>query len=155
MSRLRELWLRWKMLRLPWRKTFLVGQDLSGNTFWEFKDALNSNRFRRKVRFRNKTHFSDAQVSPLWHQWLRHTRADPPSLQEQTADVTRQIQLKHNARLADERWANKAPYIQPPPQHQPQQQLQEPMDAQAPPRIATNPGQDFKPAAWVPGSKSS
>ncbi|RMZ78013.1 hypothetical protein DV737_g4108, partial [Chaetothyriales sp. CBS 132003] len=105
MTTLRRLWLRWKALRLPWRKTFLVGQDLSGNTYWEFKDALRSNRFRRRVRFHGKTHLSDVQVSPLWHQWLRYTRAVAPTLQEQAADVARQAQLKHNARLADERWA--------------------------------------------------
>ncbi|RMZ91853.1 hypothetical protein DV736_g909, partial [Chaetothyriales sp. CBS 134916] len=136
MSTLRELWLRWKMLRLPWRKTFLVGQDLSGNTYWEFKDALRSDRFRRRVRFHGKTHFSDVQVSPLWHQWLRYVRAAPPTLQEQVADVARQAQLKHDARLADERWANKAP-------HSPPRQV----------RAPTNPGADFQPAAWVPGAK--
>ena len=43
----------------------------------------------------------------MWHQWLRHTRAFPPSLAEQQADVQRQIQLKHNAQLADARWAAK------------------------------------------------
>ena len=43
----------------------------------------------------------------MWHQWLRRTRSSPPSIQEQQADVTRQIQLKQRAQLADERWAAK------------------------------------------------
>ena len=43
----------------------------------------------------------------MWHQWLRHTRPSPPSIQEQQADVFRQIQLKQRAQLADERWAAK------------------------------------------------
>ena len=43
----------------------------------------------------------------MWHQWLRHTRISPPSIQEQQADVIRQIQLKQRAQLADERWAAK------------------------------------------------
>lgn len=39
------------------------GEDLAGNTFWEFKDVLNAARFRRIVRFDPKTHFSDVQVT--------------------------------------------------------------------------------------------
>ncbi|OQV02305.1 hypothetical protein CLAIMM_07524 [Cladophialophora immunda] len=119
MGGLRDLWLRWKMLRLPWRKRFLVGQDLYGNTFWEFKDALNHNRWRRIVKGRRRatlSSLSDVQISPQWHQWLRQTRNDPPTLQEQAADMQRQAQLKINARLADERWAAKARYIEKPKQ---------------------------------------
>lgn len=42
-----------------------------------------------------------------WHQWLRYSRPNPPSILEQQADVTRQRELKHLARAADERWAAK------------------------------------------------
>ena len=49
------------------------------------------------------TYISEAS----WHQWLRHTRSTPPSIQEQQNDVLRQIQLKQRAQLADERWAAK------------------------------------------------
>ncbi|KAL9108406.1 MAG: hypothetical protein Q9227_006867 [Pyrenula ochraceoflavens] len=52
--------------------------------------------------------------SPQWHQWLRHTRFDPPSVQEQEADVARQIQLKQLAQLADERWASKPSFLDKP-----------------------------------------
>ncbi|EXJ88731.1 hypothetical protein A1O1_05663 [Capronia coronata CBS 617.96] len=114
MGAARDLWLRWKMLRLPWRKKFLIGQDLHGNTFWEFKDTLNPGRWRRIVKADRRTHFSDVQVSPQWHQWLRQTRADAPTLQEQAADLQRQALLKQNARLADARWAAKARYIEEP-----------------------------------------
>lgn len=41
----------------------LSGQDLAGNTFWEFKDQLNAGRFRRIVKFDPKTHYGDVQVS--------------------------------------------------------------------------------------------
>lgn len=53
-----------------------------------------------------------------WHQWLRYVRSDPPSLLEQQKDVIRQIQLKHLARIADERWASKPSYLDRPPQTQ-------------------------------------
>ncbi|KAK4865200.1 hypothetical protein LT330_001823 [Penicillium expansum] len=109
-----SLWFKWKKLRLPWRKSFLVGEDLAGNTFWEFKDVMNAARFRRIVRFDPKTHFSDVQVTPQWHQWLRHVREHPPSIQEQQQDLVRQAQIKQLARLADERWASKASVLDKP-----------------------------------------
>ncbi|KAJ5769974.1 uncharacterized protein N7511_002025 [Penicillium nucicola] len=109
-----SLWFKWKALRLPWRKSILVGQDLAGNTFWEFKDVLNAARYRRIVRFDPKTHFSDVQVTPQWHQWLRHVRQNPPSIEEQKQDLVRQAQMKELARLADERWASKASVLDKP-----------------------------------------
>lgn len=52
---------------------------------------------------------TDRSLPPIaqWHQWLRQTRHDPPSIREQQADVARQARLKHLAVLADERWASK------------------------------------------------
>jgi hypothetical protein len=41
----------------------LLGHDLAGNTFWEFKDVVNANRYRRIVKFDPKTHYGDVQVS--------------------------------------------------------------------------------------------
>ncbi|KAJ5871412.1 uncharacterized protein N7529_003765 [Penicillium soppii] len=120
-----SLWFKWKKLRLPWRKSFLVGQDLAGNTFWEFKDVMNAARFRRIVRFDPKTHFSDVQVTPQWHQWLRHVREHPPSIQEQQQDLVRQAQIKQLARLADERWASKPSYLDKPKNQQAPAQFSE------------------------------
>ena len=59
----RRLFYRWKTLKLPWRKQFLIGADLSGNTFWEFKDAINSNRWRRIVKYSRTPHFADVRIS--------------------------------------------------------------------------------------------
>ena len=88
--------------------------DLAGTTFWEFKDPLNPIRPRRVAQHSRTKHYADVQVSPAWHQWLRHTRFEPPSLQEQQADVQRQLQLKQLAQLADERWASKPSYLDAP-----------------------------------------
>ncbi|OJI86649.1 hypothetical protein ASPTUDRAFT_64046 [Aspergillus tubingensis CBS 134.48] len=129
MSPINSLWFKWKGLRLPWRRSFLVGTDLHGNTFWEFKDQLNAGRFRRIVKTDPKTHLADVQVSPAantvppittaqWHQWLRYVRADPPSIQEQQQDIIRQMQIKELARLADERWASKPSYLDMPKSQQ-------------------------------------
>jgi hypothetical protein len=87
MSPVNSLWFKWKSLRLPWRRSFLVGRypsthylflpylsvlrhltsdagtDLSGNTYWEFKDSLNAGRYRRIVKYNSKTHYADVQVT--------------------------------------------------------------------------------------------
>ena len=49
-----------------------------------------------------------------WHQWLRYTRRDPPSLEEQQADVIRQAQMKQLARVADAKWASKPSFLDKP-----------------------------------------
>ncbi|KAJ5679616.1 NADH:ubiquinone oxidoreductase 17.2kDa subunit [Penicillium macrosclerotiorum] len=108
-----SLWFKWKSLRLPWRRSILAGQDLTGNTFWLFKDA-NTSRYRRMVKPDPKMHHSDLQVSPQWHQWLRYVREDPPSIEEQQQDLIRQAQIKQLARLADERWASKPSFLDKP-----------------------------------------
>uniref|UniRef100_L2G1A6 Uncharacterized protein n=1 Tax=Colletotrichum fructicola (strain Nara gc5) TaxID=1213859 RepID=L2G1A6_COLFN len=71
-----EAWYKWKSLRLPWRKRFLIGRDLQGYTYWEFREQRGDGpgRFRRIVHYPRLTYLSDVKVSPLWHQWLRHTR---------------------------------------------------------------------------------
>ncbi|KAF2812452.1 uncharacterized protein BDZ99DRAFT_413188 [Mytilinidion resinicola] len=116
---IRQAWYNWKKMKLPWRKRWLVGFDLSGNTYWEFKDAINQNRVRRIAKYAGSTHHSDVNVSPQWMQWLRHTRADPPSLNEQRADVMRVEQTKVLAAAADQRWASKPSMLDPPDKQQP------------------------------------
>ncbi|KAI9735893.1 MAG: hypothetical protein M1834_001359 [Cirrosporium novae-zelandiae] len=114
----KRLWYTWKSMKLPWRKRFLVGMDLAGNTFWEFKDTLNSQRLRRIVKSSTSTHYADVKISPQWHQWLRYIRPFPPTLSEQQADVARQAQLKKLAQLADQRWAEKPSYLDMPKERQ-------------------------------------
>lgn len=64
---LRQLWHSYKSLRLPWRRQFLVGADLSGNTFWEFKDAMNAGRFRRMVKYKGGrgVNYADVKISRM------------------------------------------------------------------------------------------
>ncbi|KAI9055343.1 hypothetical protein LZ554_000302 [Drepanopeziza brunnea f. sp. 'monogermtubi'] len=116
-----QAWYRWKALKLPWRKRFLVGFDLQGNSFWEFRDTLSSHkhRMRRIVEFPSTTQYSEIRISPQWHQWLRHTRSEPPSLTEQSQDVVRQRNLKILAAQADARWAAKPSFLDTPERSQP------------------------------------
>ncbi|KAK0101359.1 hypothetical protein ONS95_006533 [Cadophora gregata] len=125
-SAITKAWFRWKALRLPWRKTYLVGHDLQGNSFWEFHDALSTDkhRMRRKVQYPRSTHYSEIKISPQWHQWLRHTRRDPPSLIEQSQDLIRQRNLKILAAQADARWAAKPSFLDAPARSQPEPALE-------------------------------
>ncbi|KAK6602026.1 hypothetical protein H4I95_07128 [Botrytis cinerea] len=82
LSPIRKAWYQWKALRLPWRKRFFVGLDLQNNSFWEFRDAINAGRMRRIVQTPSSIQYSDVRISPQWHQWLRHTREDAPSIEE-------------------------------------------------------------------------
>jgi NADH dehydrogenase [ubiquinone] 1 alpha subcomplex assembly factor 2 len=59
------------------------------------------------VRYPRGTHNGDVAVPPAWHQWLRHTRPDPPSLGEQQAEVARQERIRLLAAQADARWEAK------------------------------------------------
>ena len=54
-----------------------------------------------------------------WYQWLRHTREDAPSIDEQQYDVSRQAMLKQLAARADERWKSIPSFRDPPKLQQP------------------------------------
>ena len=69
---------------------------------------------RRIVQYPSSTHYSEIKISPQWHQWLRHTRSDPPSLTEQSQDSVRQQNLKVLAAQADAKWAAKPSYLDAP-----------------------------------------
>ncbi|OAF58898.1 hypothetical protein VC83_06170 [Pseudogymnoascus destructans] len=108
-SSFRKAWLKWKSMRLPWRRRFLVGLDLQGNTYWEFRDTLSPGRMRRIVDYPPHVQYSDvsSHITPAWHQWLRHTRQAAPTIAEQELDVLRRRRVKVLAAQADERWEAK------------------------------------------------
>ncbi|KAI1187404.1 hypothetical protein F5B17DRAFT_430547 [Nemania serpens] len=106
-----KAWSLWKSLRLPWRKRFFVGQDPQGNTYYELRqprgDAPQTAPYRRLVHYPRSTPYSEVRVPPAWHQWLRHQRDSPPSMQEQVAELQRQARIKVLAAEADARWEAK------------------------------------------------
>jgi hypothetical protein len=69
---------------------------------------------RRIVQYPPATHYSDLNISPQWHQWLRHTRREPPSIAEQSQDLIRQENLKVLSAQADARWAAKPSFLDKP-----------------------------------------
>lgn len=64
-----------------------AGADLSGNTYWEFKDALNSNRFRRIVRYNPKAQYADIKITRTFPDLIK---LKPPS--------TAHLSIRHNSR---------------------------------------------------------
>ncbi|KAG9254976.1 uncharacterized protein F5Z01DRAFT_63363 [Emericellopsis atlantica] len=180
---LAQSWYRWKALRLPWRRKFLVGFDLNGFTYWEFRLAGvdKATRWRRIVKYPRSTHLSDVHISPQWHQWLRYTRNDPPSVGEQKDDVARQARMRVLAAEADARWAAKPRVMDAPGQQsgQPSPALQSP-GAKGPLKQderqeekttqqqqntkakekedpwaahrSSGPSENWQPEAWTPGS---
>jgi len=69
---------------------------------------------RRICHPKSTTQYSEINISPQWHQWLRHTRMEPPSLTEQSQDLVRQRNLKTLAAEADARWAAKPSFLDAP-----------------------------------------
>lgn len=107
MSAFSNAWYRWKAMRFPWRKRFLVGVDLKGYTYWEFRVSKDSERLRRIVQYPRSVPLSEVQVTAQWHQWLKYMRQDPPTLEEQAQEVGRQERMKILAAQADARWEAK------------------------------------------------
>ncbi|KAI1815979.1 hypothetical protein GGS20DRAFT_540362 [Poronia punctata] len=174
-----KIWLQWKSLRLPWRKRFLAGTDLQGNTYWEFNQARGDGPqpvMRRIVHYPRSTPYSEVKVPPAWHQWLRYQRPAPPSIQEQTAEAMRQERIKVLAAEADARWEAKASLLDKPEptpkqpamiqgdaaqEEQQQQQADVKKDRQAKTKTKTKddpwkkadrsgPGESWQPEAWNP-----
>ena len=85
---------------------------------------------RRIVQYPSSTALSDVNISPQWHQWLRHTRREAPSLAEQSQDLVRQANLKALAAQADARWAAKPSFLDTP------RQGREVGEVRAPPALA-------------------
>ncbi|PHH68592.1 hypothetical protein CDD80_7407 [Ophiocordyceps camponoti-rufipedis] len=162
MNPLARAWFAWKALRLPWRKRFLAGYDLSGNTYWEFRltsrgppskdqESPSGERWRRIVQYPASTYHSEVKVSPLWHQWLRHQRSDPPSLAEQSHDVVRQQRIKLLAAEADKRWEAK-PRLVDDDATANRPALPNSPDPRATPSTHA-PGEAWQPAAWSPPAR--
>lgn len=103
-----RVWHQWKSLKnIPFRRKWFIGYDLDGNSYWELIDHNNPFRLRRKVEMKNKhAHIGDFKPLPQWMQWLRHTRANAPTMEELLADQRRQARIRLLAQEAEQRWAS-------------------------------------------------
>lgn len=91
---------------LPAGLTRQSGYDLEGNTYWTFRPPGYPS-WRRIVDYPRSTNLSEVKVPPQWHSWLRYTRPEPPTLEEQKSEAVRQERIKLLAAQADARWEAK------------------------------------------------
>ncbi|SPO03014.1 uncharacterized protein DNG_05695 [Cephalotrichum gorgonifer] len=63
--------------------------------------------WRRIVHYPRSTHLSEVKVPPQWHSWLRYTRSEAPTMDEQIEEAARQDRIKMLAAQADRRWEAK------------------------------------------------
>lgn len=98
LSRLRILYER------LFRKRTYIGSDLSGNHFFELYNPLHPGRPRRIVDYAQGTwrQVNEGMLPPQWLTWLKHTRRDPPSIQELEEDVRRRQILDYRLRQLQE-----------------------------------------------------
>ncbi|CAG8433091.1 10720_t:CDS:2 [Diversispora eburnea] len=92
--------------RLPWRSRVFVGTDLSGNEYYESVTATNG-RTRRIVEMKEKKLLSDYEEDALpvqWQSWLRHTRYDPPTIDEIELANKRRETIIQKAKAFDKEW---------------------------------------------------
>lgn len=131
-------------------------------------------RLRRIVKYPRSTHYSEVRISPQWHQWLRYTREEPPSIAEQRSDVGRRARMRTLAAEADARWEAKPRVMEDPspprqaigggaappgssasasaPAAQKQKQRED-KDKDKDPWAAakaTGPGETWQPETWTP-----
>jgi NADH dehydrogenase [ubiquinone] 1 alpha subcomplex assembly factor 2 len=88
-----------------------------------------SSRPRRIAKYPRTTEYADVNHTPMWMQWLRHTRPTPPSLDEQRYELTRQAGLKQLAARADERWKSIPSFLDNPADTAQAQPLLQPRDS--------------------------
>jgi NADH:ubiquinone oxidoreductase subunit len=72
-----------RKLNLPWSSKRFQGSDLDGNYY--FEDASVGKGKRTIVYADGRNHISQYNPDSIpveWQAWLRHTRNDPPTIQE-------------------------------------------------------------------------
>ncbi|KDN43303.1 hypothetical protein K437DRAFT_257505 [Tilletiaria anomala UBC 951] len=94
------------------RARHLVGYDLERNAYYELPNAFGSTdprHTRRMIQYsKNKSmgdHIMDQKRLPVqWTLWLRHTRQDPPTIEELQRDVQRIAVTQRNARILEAKY---------------------------------------------------
>ena len=90
---LQKAWKRLQMLNFPFltSKKF-QGHDLNGNMY--FETILKGQKSKRTVTYKDSklnhhTLYNTESIPIQWQSWMRHTRQDPPTIEELNADVKR------------------------------------------------------------------
>ncbi|KAI9293077.1 hypothetical protein K502DRAFT_53049 [Neoconidiobolus thromboides FSU 785] len=92
----------------PFNKRQLIGRDLEGNNYYEEeRDGFP----RRTVELAQKQlhlgQISSADLAVQWRSWLRHTRRDPPSIEELEAYEIQKNRTIERAKVLELEWQKK------------------------------------------------
>ncbi|CAG8543940.1 12189_t:CDS:2 [Racocetra persica] len=104
-SYLSRLLKMWKQARFPWRQRVFVGSDLSGNEYYE--SNLINGRKKRTVEMKEKKPLGEYDSDSLpvqWQSWLRHTRFEPPTIEEIIMANKRRELIIQRAKALDKDW---------------------------------------------------
>ncbi|KAJ2745011.1 hypothetical protein GGI20_002504 [Coemansia sp. BCRC 34301] len=146
MGAIRQAYLAWKALRLPWRRDVLAGSDLDGNLYFERSPQEGAQRTRRHVVYRKNitvAEYSDKIIPTQWQAWMRHTRSNPPTIHELVRDAERRRQMAENVRRLAAKDKNQTGAVAGPEARNIAQNSYLPPSEEA-----------FKPEEWAPASAS-
>lgn len=87
-----------------------------------------TSRPRRLAKYPRSTEYADVNHTPMWMQWLRHTRPLPPTIEEQRMELSRQAGMKQLAAKADQRWKSIPSFLDKPQEMAQAQPLLQPRD---------------------------
>ncbi|KAJ2351590.1 hypothetical protein H4S02_013598 [Coemansia sp. RSA 2611] len=142
----------WKALRLPWRKDVLAGADLDGNLYFE-RSVRSAQRSRRHVMYKKNmpvAEYSDQTIPIQWQAWMRHTRKQPPTIQELLQDAERRRKMAENVHRLATKEASQGAVSGPEAAHATSSSHSQPQKTT--PRTSPPPGESFEPEGWVPTS---
>ncbi|KAJ1837863.1 hypothetical protein LPJ70_005686 [Coemansia sp. RSA 2708] len=157
MGLFRNVYLRWKALRLPWRSDVYVGSDLEGNLYFE-RIVRGACRSRRHVVYRKNlavSDYSDKVIPVQWQAWMRHTRAQAPTVAELIQDIRRQERIAVNVRQLAANEARAAGSIAGSAQAAPPNPAAPNPAVPQPRHQKSAPGEGFQPARWEPAAPGS
>ena len=84
-----------RKLNLPWSSKLFRGSDLNGNLYFEDTSVGKGKRTISYADGRNHISQYDPHSIPIeWQAWLRHTRRDPPTIQELNSNLMQQLSIK-------------------------------------------------------------
>ncbi|KAJ2058437.1 hypothetical protein GGI17_005040 [Coemansia sp. S146] len=152
MGAIRQAYMMWKSLRLPWRKDVLAGVDLEGNLYFE-RSVRSAVRTRRHVLYKKNitvAEYNDQIIPIQWQAWMRHTRNQPPTIQELLHDVERRRRMAENVHRLATKETSRASAVAGPETVDTAQNSRS-----QPPTTASRtsaPGESFEPEGWVPAS---
>ncbi|KAJ3280098.1 hypothetical protein HK104_000907 [Borealophlyctis nickersoniae] len=149
--------------QMPWFKPTIAGYDLDGNKYLEappvalkqIDHVAASDKTRRSIEYadgRTGVQAFDGEVIPVqWQSWLRHTRKDPPTIEELQRDEAQKQLTIQRAMEIERKWQERKLQLEREKLAQLGQGSEQPVPAS---REPTGQGDTFEPGAWAPKSKA-